>query len=238
MPTARPSKAAWRKRASLARSATCLLGDYVGYGADPDWTVNDRHGPCRQGRRGRARQSRQRDQRSARADECRSAHGRSNGRAASLARRSGRFLAELPLTIHDDDRLYVHSEASNPQGWIYVKSVAEAARSLSADPAQITFCGHIHTPALYSMSATVKMTAFTPTTGVPIQMLPGRRWLAVLGSIGQPRDGNPAASYLMLDTESARSPIAARHTTSRKPRPRIRKKGLPLWLADRLFTGS
>ena len=52
------------------------------------------------------------------------------------------------------------------------------------------------------MSATGKITAFTPTTGRchPIAA-GGRRWLAVLGSVGQPRDGNPAASYAMLDTE-------------------------------------
>ena len=55
------------------------------------------------------------------------------------------------------------------------------------------------------MSPTGKMTAFTPVAGVPIPLLPGRRWLAVLGSVGQPRDGNPAASYAMLDTDRARS---------------------------------
>src|SRR5262249_14221440 len=112
------------------------------------------------------------------------------------------FLADLPLTAAEEDRLFVHSEASRPNRWIYVQDVHDAARSMQATAADVTFCGHIHLPALYSMSATGKMTAFIPKTGVPIPLLPGRQWLAVLGSVGQPRDGNPAAAYVMLDTSA------------------------------------
>src|SRR5262249_47924410 len=86
-----------------------------------------------------------------------------------------RFLAELPLLLQEEDRLYVHSEASAPSHWNYVQSATDAARSLIATPAHVTFCGHIHRPALYSMSTTAKMTSFVPTSGVPIQLLRGRR---------------------------------------------------------------
>ena len=69
-------------------------------------------------------------------------------------------------------------------------------------------------------------------------MLPGRRWLAVLGSVGQPRDGNPAASYAMLDTDKSeltycRAPYDVE--AGRRAHP---QKGLPAWLADRLFVGK
>ncbi|MBI3704618.1 MAG: metallophosphoesterase family protein, partial [Rhizobiales bacterium] len=174
-----------------------LLGDYVGYGADPDWTVNtvmdlvDKGAVAILGNHDCAINN-AREQMNA---EAQIAIEWTSGELGTAQRR---FLAQLPLTWEEDDRLYVHSEASNPKNWIYVKSVSEAARSLSVTPAQVTFCGHIHQPALYSMSATAKMTSFTPTTGFAIQLLPGRRWLAVLGSVGQPRDGNPAASYAML----------------------------------------
>ncbi|HMH97067.1 MAG TPA: metallophosphoesterase, partial [Bradyrhizobium sp.] len=73
-----------------------------------------------------------------------------------------------------------------------VQNTSDAARSIMATPLRVTFCGHIHTPALYSMSAAGKMTSFVPTSGVPVQLLQGRRWLAVLGSVGQPRDRDPA----------------------------------------------
>ena len=75
---------------------------------------------------------------------------------------AARFLAELPLTLQDDDRLYVHAEASDPLSWRYVQSAADAARSIQATSAHATFCGHIHQPALYSMSAAAKMTSFVP----------------------------------------------------------------------------
>jgi len=148
-----------------------------------------------------------------------------------------RFLAALPLTAQEEDRLYVHSEASSPARWRYVQSAAVAGRSMMATPARITFCGHIHRPALYSMSPAGKMTSFIPTAGVAAPLLAGRRWLAVLGSVGQPRDGDPAACFALLDTEKqeivyCRVPYDV-ETAAR----RIRENGLPYWLADRLSVG-
>ena len=114
----------------------------------------------------------------------------------------------------------------------------EAAHSLAFNPAQVTFCGHVHQPAIYSMSATAKMTAFTPTTGVAVPLLQGRRWLAVLGSVGQPRDGNPAAAYAMLDTDKRELTYCRAPYDVEQAAAAIRKKGLPTWLADRLFAGT
>jgi diadenosine tetraphosphatase ApaH/serine/threonine PP2A family protein phosphatase len=139
--------------------------------------------------------------------------------------------------LEDEDRLYVHAEASAPRDWHYVQDAADAARSIAATLAPISFCGHIHRPALYSMSAVAKMTSFTPVAEVAVQMLPGRHWLAVLGSVGQPRDGNPAAAFAMFDT--ARQEI----TYCRVPydveaaAARMRANGLSEWLANRLQAG-
>jgi len=214
-----------------------LLGDYVGYGADPDWAVTtvmdmvDKGAVAVMGNH---------DHAIGNANEQMNVEARMviEWTRGELGTAQRQFLASLPLEVNDADRLYVHSEANDPKSWIYVRGAAEAARSLATNPAQITFCGHIHTPALYSMSATAKMTAFTPTTDVPIQLLPGRRWLVVLGSVGQPRDGNPAASYLMLDTDKREITYCRAPYDVAEAAARIKKKGLPLWLADRLFTGS
>ncbi|MGO9702738.1 MAG: metallophosphoesterase family protein, partial [Xanthobacteraceae bacterium] len=102
----------------------------------------------------------------------------------------------------------------------------------------ITFCGHVHRPSLYTMSATGKMTAFTPTTGTAVQLLPGRRWLAVLGSVGQPRDGNRAASYAMLDTNRRELTFCRAPYNVEEAARRIGDKGLPTSLADRLLVGK
>src|ERR1043166_970112 len=58
-----------------------------------------------------------------------------------------RFLADLPLTREMQGLLFVHAEASRPQSWKYVVDAADAARSINATSAHVTFCGHIHKPA-------------------------------------------------------------------------------------------
>jgi diadenosine tetraphosphatase ApaH/serine/threonine PP2A family protein phosphatase len=213
-----------------------LLGDYVGYGADPEWTVQTAMDLVDQG---------------AMAVLGNHDHAVANPREimnvqaqvaiewtrGMLGAAQRKFLAELPFTLSDAGRLYVHSEASNPQAWIYVTSTMEASRSLATTPAHLTFCGHTHQPALYSMSPTAKMTQFTPTTDYAVQLLPGRRWLAVLGSVGQPRDGNPAAAYALLDTEKRLLTYCRVPYDVEEAAARIRKAGLPTWLAERLLVG-
>ena len=213
-----------------------LLGDFVGYGADPEWSVDTVMRLVEEGALAvRGNHDNAIGTPSETMNEAaQAAIDWTRGRLGATQRA---FLASLPLTREEDDRLYVHSEASNPARWRYVQSTADAARSIAATTALVTFCGHIHRPALYSMSATAKMTSFVPTSGVGVQLLTGRRWLAVLGSVGQPRDGNPAACFATYDTEKreityCRVPYDVETAASR-----IRANGLPLWLADRLLQG-
>nr|WP_249792628.1 metallophosphoesterase family protein [Bradyrhizobium sp. BRP22] len=213
-----------------------LLGDLVGYGADPEWVVDtvkalveDRAVAVR----GNHDSAIGIDNDAMNA-EAQAVIEWTRGRLGAAQRR---FLAELPLMHQEDDRLYVHSEASSPTKWRYVRDASDAARSMMAADAQITFCGHIHRPALYSMSSTAKMTSFVPTTGVAVQLLAGRRWLAVLGSVGQPRDGNPAAAFAMFDTERREITYHRAPYDIEAAAGRIRDNGLPDWLADRLFAG-
>jgi diadenosine tetraphosphatase ApaH/serine/threonine PP2A family protein phosphatase len=222
-------------RARGAERMICL-GDYVGYGADPEWTIETAMGLVDGGAmavRGNHDNAIGIPTQTMNA-EAQAAIEWTRGRLDAAQRR---FLAELPLTLHEDDRLYVHSEASHPAQWRYVQNTSDAARSIVATPAHVTFCGHIHMPALYSMSSAAKMTSFVPTSGVSVQLLPGRRWLAVLGSVGQPRDGNPAASFALFDTGSREITYCRVPYNVEAAAMRIRENGLPHWLADRLLVG-
>jgi diadenosine tetraphosphatase ApaH/serine/threonine PP2A family protein phosphatase len=213
-----------------------LLGDYVGYGADPEWTVETVMGLVESGAlaiRGNHDNAIGIPSESMNA-EAQAAIEWTRGRLSAAQRR---FLAELPLALQEEDRLYVHSEASSPAKWRYVQNTSDAARSIVATEAHVTFCGHIHQPALYSMSSAAKMTNFVPISGVPVQMLGGRRWLAVLGSVGQPRDRDPAASLAMFDTGSQEITYCRVPYDVEAAAKRIRDNGLPLWLADRLSAG-
>jgi diadenosine tetraphosphatase ApaH/serine/threonine PP2A family protein phosphatase len=213
-----------------------LLGDYVGYGADPEWTVATVMDLVERGAmavRGNHDSAVGTSTESMNA-EAQAAIEWTRGRLSAAQRR---FLAELPLALQDEDRLYVHSEASSPANWRYVQTTTDAARSIMATESLITFCGHIHRPALYSMSSAAKMTSFVPSSGVPVQLLGGRRWLAVLGSVGQPRDSDPAASFAMFDTASREITYCRVAYDAGAAAQRIRENGLPLWLADRLLVG-
>ena len=212
------------------------LGDYVGYGADPEWTVETVMDLVENGAlavRGNHDTAIGAPSESMNA-EAQAAIEWTRGRLSAPLRR---FLAELPLTLETDDRLYVHSEASSPAKWRYVQSTADAGRSLMATTAHVTFCGHVHRPALYSISVTGKMTSFVPTSGVTVQLLAGRRWLTVLGSVGQPRDGDPAASFAMFDTNSREITYCRVPYDVDTAAKRIRENGLPPWFAERLSVG-
>ncbi|HKS20024.1 MAG TPA: metallophosphoesterase family protein [Bradyrhizobium sp.] len=222
-------------RARGAERMICL-GDVVGYGADPEWAVDTVMGLVEDGAlavRGNHDNAVGSVTESMNA-EAQAAIEWTRGRLSAPQRR---FLAELPLEREEEDRLYVHSDASSPARWRYVQDAADAARSIIATEAQVSFCGHVHRPALYSMSVTAKMTSFVPVAGVPVQLLHGRRWLAVLGSVGQPRDGNPAACFAMFDTEKREITYCRAPYDVAAAAKKIRDNGLPLWLADRLVAG-
>lgn len=213
-----------------------LLGDYVGYGADPERvtrTVMDLVAGGAVAVRGNHDTA------------VGSPRERLNAEAqvaiewtrSQLSLEQQRFLAGLPLVIEQDGRLLVHADASAPQAWGYVTGTDTAIRCLRGTGARLTFCGHIHRPAVYSLSTTGKIVAFTPTPGAPVPLLPHRRWLVVLGAVGQPRDGDAAACYVMLDTAKDEVTFHRVAYDIDAAADAIRRNGLPEHLAARLYKG-
>jgi diadenosine tetraphosphatase ApaH/serine/threonine PP2A family protein phosphatase len=177
-----------------------FLGDYVGYGAEPGYVVDLVQSYVTRGAialRGNHD------------DGVAGSAARMNAAArqaiewtrGQLDERQRRFLSSLPLTHEEGGRLFVHANAVAPQGWGYVTDRPEAARSLMATRCRQVFCGHLHVPGLYRMAASGRLDEFTLTDRIAIPLLAEHRWLAVLGAVGQPRDGNPEACYALLDDE-------------------------------------
>jgi diadenosine tetraphosphatase ApaH/serine/threonine PP2A family protein phosphatase len=213
-----------------------LLGDYVGYGADPVYAMDK---VMEMVGRGALAVVGNHDV------GVNDPSSRVNSEAqfvidwtrSQLGVEERRFLAELPLTLSDGDRLLVHSDASAPAKWIYVLTVEEASKSLRSTKAQITFCGHTHKPAIFSVTTAAKMTAFSPVPDVPVPLHGLRRWLVVLGSVGQPRDGKPAASYAIFDDVKKEITFMRVPYDIEGAADAIRKARLPLFFAERLFMG-
>lgn len=229
--------------ACLAHAATqgaqrlIFLGDLVGYGANPEAVVARVRGLMDQGAitlRGNH-------------DEA-ALHGPQGfSTLAAIAMRwtqarldgaAKQFLAALPFTHAEGDCLYTHADASNPPEWRYVTEAQEARRSLGATHARLTFCGHTHVPALFALTATGKLVHHSPAPDVMLPLLRPRRWLAVIGAVGQPRDHNPAACYGLLDTARAECGWMRVPYDIEAAARKIRAAELPEALAARLFEGQ
>lgn len=118
---------------------------------------------------------------------------------AQLGQKQRDFLESLPFVVKIADICYVHASAEKPERWTYITEPKLAASSMKAAQTMFTFSGHIHDPTLYYSTQQSSPQAFYPTSGVPITLSSFRQWLAIVGSVGQPRDGNNAASYAIMD---------------------------------------
>ena len=222
--------------AALDAKQYVFLGDYVGYGADPGWTLDTVMTYVAAGALA-VLGNHDAAVFDATADLNDSARAAIAWTRGQLNERQRNFLRGLPLTVERGDRLFVHASAWQPAHWDYVTGPATALRSFNATQHRTTFCGHVHVPELYHLSANAKVGTFAPVPGAAIPLGPQRRWLAVLGSVGQPRDGVPAASCALLDEKHnvltfLRVPYDAR-TAAEK----VRTAGLPEVLSLRLLNG-
>ncbi|MBM3391098.1 MAG: metallophosphoesterase family protein [Betaproteobacteria bacterium] len=148
------------------------------------------------------------------------------------------FIAGLPLTVGEADRLYAHASAERPQDWIYVVGTEEAARAFAATPARLVFVGHVHHPLLYFTTPAGTPRLFEPMPGVPLPLSDFRRWLVIAGAVGQPRDGNPAACYALHDHDAGTlTHFRVPYDVDQAAR-KILDAGLPEKLAWRLIVGE
>jgi diadenosine tetraphosphatase ApaH/serine/threonine PP2A family protein phosphatase len=217
------------------------LGDLVGYGADPAYVVERVAEDFAKGAVGvLGNHDLAVVEPSARRmyEEARRAVDFSE-RQLDAAQRN--FLAALPVTAtlaggSGLEALFVHAEASAPRRFRYVQSAEDATLSMDATRAHVTFCGHVHRPKLYHRSGDAPAISFAPTA-TPTPLARSRRWLATLGSVGQPRDGDPRAAFALYDLDRA---VLTFHRVDYDVDAAARKildAGLSDYFAERLFMG-
>jgi len=224
--------------AEHATDQYAFLGDFVGYGADPQWVLDTLIEHVGRGAIALL----------------------GNHDAAALGTLSGRlnpgaqvcidwtreqlspahleFLSRLPLTAEDGPCLFVHANGWDPGNFEYVLGPPEAGRSMRVARSRITFCGHMHEPMLYHMGLAQRVEAFQPVPGSPIPLSAARRWLVLPGSVGQPRDGNPAACYATFDEVSAMLTYWRVPYDHQRAAAKVVEAGLPAYLARVLMTGG
>ena len=148
------------------------------------------------------------------------------------------FLDQLPLSRQEAAVLLVHATADQPELWRYVYDARAAGASLDAAaslPAvRYVFGGHVHAQTLYYRGGGSGLMKFIPTPGVAVSLPGHRHWLATIGSVGQPRDGNPLAMYATFDTQRLQLMFHRVDYDHHAAAQAIRRAGLPAFFADRL----
>ena len=148
------------------------------------------------------------------------------------------FLKDLPLMIQEEDMCFVHASAHNPADWNYITDSMSAWRCVQSSGKTYTFVGHAHEQALFYQSAVGKLIRFAPHPGDEVPVMHHRQWVAVVGSLGQPRDGNPEACFAVFEPELE---VLTFHRTAYDQftaADKVRCAGLPEDLANRLITGK
>lgn len=152
-----------------------------------------------------------------------------------------RWLARLPLTQQVDHMLLVHASAHQPGEWRYVDNERSAQQCLEAAtremPQAHVFVGHVHHQTLYYQGSGRGLMPFTPTPGVPVPLPRHRSWVATVGSVGQPRDGDPRAMYAVYDDTASRLTFHRVPYDHAAAAAAIRRAGLPELFASRLEEG-
>jgi len=153
-----------------------------------------------------------------------------------LSLESRQYLAELSTTVSVEDYLLVHGSPREPI-WEYLLDSEHAAVNFMDMDFRVALVGHTHIPIVFEwVEETQSAQILLPDWQTPLS-LEGRRLIINPGSVGQPRDGNPHAAYAILDTEMQtfefrRVPYPVEITQER-----MRARGLPVRLIDRLEMG-
>lgn len=143
----------------------------------------------------------------------------------------------LEEMIQMEDLVFCHANPYHPAGWRYLVSWYNAQRSFVASAGRITFVGHTHQPRVMIRRSLLNISMAPPPVDGRLYLKAEYRYIINCGSIGQPRDGNPDAGYVIFDTTEQSIEFIRFAYDIDAAASRIRDAGLPKYLADRLFKG-
>lgn len=153
-----------------------------------------------------------------------------------LAKADLNRLKLLPDSIVSDRAVFVHGCPPDKVS-TYISSLDNAtlARVMAGMERGLCFVGHTHVPIIaeYSKGA-VQRKKFGPK---PYRLDPGKKYIINTGSVGQPRDGDPRAAYVLWDRDQDTVELVRVEYDVRKTIRRLEKKGFPQVLGARLLQG-
>lgn len=144
------------------------------------------------------------------------------------------YLKSTPFEAFLDDVRLVHASPGEPEQWRYVLSPQAAAREFSAFDESFCFIGHSHVPMIVLRTEVGTSELLDGEVALPA----GARVLMNVGSVGQPRNGDPRACFAVLDLEDRSARLVQVPYDLHTARNKIIGEGLPRFLGDRLLLGQ
>ena len=144
------------------------------------------------------------------------------------------WLASLPYTRRLGRNMIVHATLDRPDKWEYIHNSFDAAIVMHHQTTPICFYGHTHVPVTYEMHGNSAKVVTNDT----VQIQNGCKYLINTGSVGQPRDGDPKASYVIFDRVERTVQFRRVEYDIQTVADDIVSVGLPNSLADRLIKAS
>ena len=138
-------------------------------------------------------------------------------------------LKKLPFTHQNDQMIMVHSSPTNPSHWYYVLSIPDAQIEMQAFNQQLCLIGHSHVPVIFTDKEMLRGTSF--------HIEQNKKYIVNVGSIGQPRDGNPKSCFVIYNDEESKIEFVRLEYDVQKTYKKIIRSGLPIFLAERLLKG-
>jgi diadenosine tetraphosphatase ApaH/serine/threonine PP2A family protein phosphatase len=132
------------------------------------------------------------------------------------------------------DHFLVHATPENPRAWNYILTTEDAAGNFPFFSQNYCFVGHSHIPGVFCLNPDGNVD-FMDTSFAESQ--PECRYIINVGSVGQPRDGNPAACYLLADTRERQFEFRRVPYEIETAQEKMKQARLPDYLIHRLASG-
>jgi predicted phosphodiesterase len=156
-----------------------------------------------------------------------------NWTRGKLPEEDRQWLRELKFLRLVSNFTIVHATLDAPQRWGYVFDKLAAAASFTYQNTPVCFFGHTHVPVAFIRDSVVRGGTYSK-----FRVEPGRKYFVNVGAVGQPRDGNPKAAYVIYDMDEGSIELRRLDYDIPGAQKKILDAGLPPRLAERLAMGK
>jgi diadenosine tetraphosphatase ApaH/serine/threonine PP2A family protein phosphatase len=153
----------------------------------------------------------------------------------SISQKTIEIMSDFQLSYELENILLVHASPKEPGMWHYILDVEDAKESFEFFAQQLCLVGHTHRPYIVSIDDSEDFRLSKDSEEIAET---NRRYLINIGSVGQPRDGDPRSCYLIYDSETKMIKHKRVNYNIKATQKHMARLGLPEYLIERLAIGK